>query len=197
MSTEEKTDFSEGQEQEEEVRKAASSEHQAVQNLPEPVEDFLRNFLHRWGLSRTLSSFEVEWYGSARRLRSDASFVPDALTHRDLLLRELDSVRRDTRLLREDGLRTAESLLRLQRERDFHRLQHRRVSQQKSSLMGDRRHLEEHLESCRSALRQLEEKHQAALRDKTLLDLQGQRSKRHRAEGQNGPQPPGTKVQTL
>ncbi|XP_012732949.2 sperm-associated antigen 16 protein [Fundulus heteroclitus] len=149
-----------------------------IQNIPETVEDFLRNFLGRLGLTRTLSSFQVERYHSAETCR----FIPDALTHGQMLQEELDAVRRDTELLGKEVLEAEQSLVRMRRERDFHRLQHRRVSAQKESLAEDRKQLQEHLENCEAALKQLEEKHRAALRTKALLGLQRER-------GQHLPEP--------
>lgn len=166
---------------------AASSGRQAVQNLPEPVEDFLRNFLRRSGLNRTLSSFETEWYrsGKVRRLH-DASFLLDAQTQREVLLRELDSVRQDTQLLREEVLRTAQTLVRVQREMDFHRLQHYQVTGQNQYLTENRKQLKAHLESCKSAVTHLE-----VLRDRNVLRVQRHRSKQnqdqHRGQVQTAP----------
>ncbi|KAM9323052.1 sperm-associated antigen 16 protein-like [Pholidichthys leucotaenia] len=149
-----------------------------ISPTPEPVDDFLRNFLRRLGLSRTLSSFEAEWYGSAQKhLKENLSstevpFIPDALTHQQLLLSELDTVRRETEELREEVLAARESLVRVQRERDFHRLQYGRVSEEKNQLIKDLKELRKHLGSYEPAMRQLDDKCQATLRQKTLISLQ-------------------------
>lgn len=158
----------------------------AITQIPETVDDFLRNFLRRAGLSWTLSSFETEWYGSVQKLLTETRttaetettgilFIPDALTHRRLLQTELDSVRGETDELRQEVLETAESLVLMQREGCFHRLQSRRVAEQKNALIKDLKQLKEHLESYEPVLRQLNEKYHAALRQKTLLTLQKDR----------------------
>ncbi|KAF1377162.1 hypothetical protein PFLUV_G00197730 [Perca fluviatilis] len=159
--------------------KPGPPERQSVAEIPETVDDFLRNFLRRAGLSRTLNRFEAEWYGSAQRLLPAAatcfSFVPDALTHGQLLRSELETVRRDTDLLRQEVLAAGEALVRTQRERDFHRLQYRRVAGDKNRLIEDFKELKKHLESYEPALRQLEDKYQAALRHKMLIGLKKDR----------------------
>ncbi|XP_041825761.1 sperm-associated antigen 16 protein-like [Melanotaenia boesemani] len=176
---------------EEAVKEAASSavsrrkplEQQIILHIPEAVDDFLRNFLRKAGLSRTLSSFEAEWYVSAQRLLQETLptaapgtfFISDANTHRHLLQMELDSVRRDTDLFRREAMAAAESLVRMQRERDFHRLQYGCVAQQKSKLLNDYKQLKNHLQSYEPVLRQVEDKYQAALRQKTLISLQKDR----------------------
>ncbi|XP_054469027.1 sperm-associated antigen 16 protein [Anoplopoma fimbria] len=164
-------------------RTPAPSRRQMFPDIPEAVDDFLRNFLRRAGLRRTLNVFEVEWYGSAQKLLAEplrtawtaASFIPDALTHRQLLRRELETVRRETDLLRQDVLSAGESLGRMQRERDFHRLQYRRVAAEKNRMIEDFKRLRRHLESYEPALRQLEDKYQAALRQNMLISLEKDR----------------------
>ncbi|XP_037339726.2 sperm-associated antigen 16 protein [Pungitius pungitius] len=176
---------------EEEMREAALSaisirtptpSKQIVPKTPEAVDDFLRNFLRRAGLNQTLNVFEPEWYGSAQKLLSETLrtswtgvFIPDALTHRQLLQRELETVRMETDRLRRDVLVAGESLVRTQRERDFHRLQHRRVAEEKNRLIKDFKQLKKHLESYEPVLRQLEDKYQAALREKSLITLEKDR----------------------
>lgn len=146
-------------------------EHPIIsRNIPEPVEDFLRNSLRRLGLSRTLSCFEAEWY------RSVPTFIPDAPSHRRLLQVELQRLRGDAERLREEALEAASSLARSRRERDFHRLQHRRLSERKDGLEEARRQLQEHLEESEEALGRLEEKQRAALRSRTLLGLRREKA---------------------
>lgn len=105
--------------------------------IPEVVDDFLRNFLRKVGLTRTLMSFEAEWYGSAQRRLAESLgmaasgrvlFIPDALTFRQLLYGELQRACADTHLLKHDVLVAGERLAKVQRERSFHRLLYRQVS---------------------------------------------------------------------
>lgn len=167
-------------------RNSEPPEAKTLTGTPEAVDDFLRNFLRRAGLVRTVSRFEVEWYGSAlKRLTETLNiataaspalfFIPDALTHRRLLQNALARVRAETELLREEVLAAGASLVRMQRERDFHRLQYQRVSEDKNKLIEDFKHLTKHLESYEPALRQLEDKYQTAVRQKTLLSLHRER----------------------
>jgi len=167
-------------------RKLKPPDQQIILNIPETVDDFLRNFLRRAGLNRTLSCFEAEWYGSTQKLLAETLsttetaetgifFIPDAVTHGQFLQHELDSVHRETEQLRQEVLAAAENLVRMQRERDFHRLQYQRVAEQKNKLVNDFRQLREHLQSYKLVLRQLEVKYQTALRQKRLVSLQKDR----------------------
>ncbi|KAM6975673.1 sperm-associated antigen 16 protein [Tautogolabrus adspersus] len=166
-------------------RKCEPPKLQIIPKIPEAVDDFLRNFLRKLGMSRTLSSFEAEWYASAQKLQTESlrmtsagvSFIPDALTHRQLLHSELQEVHRETDLLREEVLAAGERLVRMQRETDFHRLQYRRVQEEKNRLIKDFKKLKKHLESYEPALKQLDEKYQTALSKKMLISLEKERVK--------------------
>lgn len=157
--------------------KPGPSKQQTILIIPEAVDDFLRNFLWRTSLSRTLNSFESEWYNSAQKLMSESVAsagmfpFPDALTHRQLLQNELETVHRETELIRPDVLVTGNSLLRMQRERDFHRLQYRQVAEEKNRLIEDFKRLKIHLQSYEPALKQLKDEYQAALRHKMLISM--------------------------
>ena len=187
--TEEEGRSNEEKDLEEEMTEAASStetrgkpgpsKQQIILIIPEAVDDFLRNFLRRTSLSRTLNSFESEWYNSAQKLLSEnmtkaatgVFLIPDALTHRQLLQNELETVHRETELIRPEVLVTGNSLLRMQRERDFHRLRYRQVAEEKNRLIEDFKRLKIHLQSYEPAVKQLKDEYQAALRHKMLISL--------------------------
>ncbi|XP_076613593.1 uncharacterized protein spag16 [Chaetodon auriga] len=162
------------------TRKHGAFKQQIMPKIPEAVDDFLRNFLRRAGLSRTLNSFEIEWYSGPvqKILRETVTmaatgifFIPDALTHRQLLQSELETIHRQTDMLRQEVLLAGENLVKMQRERDFHRQQYRRVAEDKNRLIKDFKQLKKHLESYEPVLRQLDNKYQAALRQKMLISL--------------------------
>lgn len=156
---------------------------QIITKIPEVVDDFLRNFLRRAGLSRTLRSFEAEWYSSAQILLAESLgmtatgvfFIPDALTFRQLLHSELQRVSAEKHLLRQDVLVAGDRLLKVQRERDFHRLLYRQVAEEKNRLIEEFKQFKTHLESYEPVLRRLDDKYQAALRQKMLINLKKDR----------------------
>ncbi|XP_019745970.1 sperm-associated antigen 16 protein [Hippocampus comes] len=154
-------------------------------NIPEAVDDFIRNFLQKIGLSRTLDCFEVEWYSSAQKLLTEplltappppgALVIPDALTHKQLLQSELQKVYTETNHFKEEVLSAGDSLVRLQRDRDLHRLHCQKLVADKSRLMEDIKRLKKRLAAYEPALRQLDDKYEAALRQKMLLGLESER----------------------
>lgn len=166
-------------------RKRELPTRQIVVDVPEVVDDFLRNFLRRAGLTRTCATFEAEWNSRAHRLRRQTamsatteagwSFIPDAVTHGQLLRRELDAVRRETEVLRQEALAAGEEVVRTRKERDFHRLQCRQVAEDKNRLIANLNRLKKHVQSYEPALKELNDKYQAALRRKMLLSLENDR----------------------
>lgn len=161
------------------IRNSAAFKQQIVTTIPEAVDDFLRNFLLKAGLSRTLKSFEAEWYNSALKALAECLtmastsvyFLPDALAHKQLLLSELQTVCRERDELRQEVLVAGDSLVRMRRERDFHWLQYQRVAEDKNGLISNLKQLKKHLESYEPVLRQLDDKYQAAVRRKMLISL--------------------------
>nr|XP_061837039.1 sperm-associated antigen 16 protein-like [Nerophis lumbriciformis] len=154
-------------------------------NIPETVDDFLRNFLRRLGMSRTLDSFEAEWYGFAHKVLTGPLItapaapgvlvLPDAATHQRRLRSELDKVLGETNALKEEVLSAGDKLVRVQRDRDLHLLHHRRFVDDKKRLLEDIKRLKKRLESYEPALRRLDDKYQATMRQKMLLSLESQR----------------------
>ena len=101
-----------------------------TQVRPEVVDDFIRNFLIKVGMSRTLDNFNSEWYdlqqkGKLAEVYTDT--VPDIyVRNQDLdervvaLQQQLDKMR----IITEKAQGTWDKF---RKERDFHRMHHRRV----------------------------------------------------------------------
>ncbi|XP_070588318.1 sperm-associated antigen 16 protein isoform X24 [Erythrolamprus reginae] len=65
-----------------------------------------------------------------------------------------------------------DALLKMQRERDFHRMHHKRVVQEKNRLINDIKRLKTHYALYEPMLRQLNEKYEILLREKMLTSLE-------------------------
>jgi chromosome segregation ATPase len=60
----------------------------------------------------------------------------------------------------------------LRKERDFHRMHHKRVVQEKAKLISDIKKLKKHYEHYEPALKQLQTKYEAAMKEKMLTKLE-------------------------
>lgn len=157
------------------------------------VDDFVRNLLGRFGLSRTLRSFESEWYDSAQKQMVQGlqiADLPDALKHHQLLQRELQKASSETERLSEEVLDVAKGFMMLQREKDFHQLQYRQDFNQKTMLLEDISLLKKHIAPYELALQQIENKHQAALKQKMLISIEKDRIQASKGQRMNQRKPP-------
>nr|XP_042715501.1 sperm-associated antigen 16 protein [Chrysemys picta bellii] len=158
-----------------------TSKH-SVSEIPEVVDDFLCNFLVRMGMVRTLDCFQTEWYELMQKgaiERKDIGFVPDMYTYNQHLEMENRRLKKELENYKLAASKAKEALQKIQKERDFHRMHHKRVVQEKNRLISDIKRLKAHYASYEPMLKQLTEKYQTILRQKMLTNLE-----RDRAVGQ-------------
>lgn len=68
-----------------------------------------------------------------------------------------------------------ETYVQLRKERDYHRMHHKRVVQEKNRLITDLRRLREHYSCYEPALRTLKHKYETAMKEKMLTKLERDR----------------------
>uniref|UniRef100_A0A2K6NPC8 Sperm associated antigen 16 n=1 Tax=Rhinopithecus roxellana TaxID=61622 RepID=A0A2K6NPC8_RHIRO len=142
---------------------------------PEVIEDFLCNFLIKMGMTRTLDCFQSEWYELIQKgvteLRTVGN-VPDVYTQIMLLENENKNLKKDLKHYKQAADKAREDLLKIQKERDFHRMHHKRIVQEKKKLISDLKGLKLHYASYEPTIRVLHEKHHTLLREKMLTSLE-------------------------
>ncbi|CAO2624887.1 Sperm-associated antigen 16 protein [Lemmus lemmus] len=147
----------------------------------ETIEDFLCNFLIKMEMTRTLDCFQAEWYELIQKGGTDfraLGNVPDVYSQVMLLESENKILKKDLKRFKQAAERAREDLLKTQKERDFHRMHHKRIVQEKNKLISDLKGLKLHYASYEPTIRVLHEKHHALLKEKMLTSLE-----RHRAVG--------------
>uniref|UniRef100_F6QZ24 Sperm associated antigen 16 n=1 Tax=Monodelphis domestica TaxID=13616 RepID=F6QZ24_MONDO len=155
--------------------KVAIPPKQSLAEVPEVVEDFLCNFLIKMGMTRTLNCFQNEWYESIQKgtfVPPEATFVPDVYTQNLLLDSENKNLKKDLKHYKEAADKAREDLLKAQKERDFHRMHHKRIVQEKNSLISDLKGLKLHYASYEPTIRVLHDRHHILLRQKMLTSLE-------------------------
>ena len=76
-------------------------------------------------MSRTLDCFQAEWYEMEQRgLLNTVAFVPGAYTHNKFIDNELKNMQSERDSLSLAAFKAGETLVKLQKERDFQHLQH-------------------------------------------------------------------------
>lgn len=149
-----------------------------TQVRPAVVDDFLRNFLIKAGMKRTLDSFNTEWYElqAKGKLPTELSTpVPDIYLRNEDLDQTARQLREQVEKMREVASRAQATWDKFRKERDFHRMHHQRVVQEKAKLVDDIRRLKNHMRSYEPALEELKKRHEAAIKEKMLIRLERDR----------------------
>ncbi|XP_053492872.1 sperm-associated antigen 16 protein-like isoform X2 [Ictalurus furcatus] len=155
-----------------------SSSQKLRSPIPEVMDNFLRDFLMKMGMHKTLDCFQTEWFEMLHKgtLKTNrVGFIPDIYTHNQLLDNELKNIQKERDIYKQAAFQAKENIVKLQIEWDFHQLHHRHVVQERNRLIEDIQRLKEHYESYGPALKQLNEKYQTAMRQKMLVSIERDR----------------------
>eukprot|EP00294_Goniomonas_avonlea_P016044 CAMPEP_0114561352 /NCGR_PEP_ID=MMETSP0114-20121206/11957_1 /TAXON_ID=31324 /ORGANISM="Goniomonas sp, Strain m" /LENGTH=606 /DNA_ID=CAMNT_0001746979 /DNA_START=71 /DNA_END=1888 /DNA_ORIENTATION=- len=162
----------------EDAKSRARAVEPAVQKRHEVIDDFIRNFFLKMGLSKSLETFQTEWYEKVQRgeLRDeDVGIVPDIYIRNQELDNSVKALRAELDKAKEIAHKARSTWDKFRKERDFHRMHHRRVAQEKNSLVKDLRRLRTHLATYEPTLAGLEHKYQLAMKEKAISKLQSDR----------------------
>ncbi|XP_029955936.1 sperm-associated antigen 16 protein-like [Salarias fasciatus] len=145
---------------------------------PTTVLTFIRNYLSQMGMEKTLDCFQTEWTEVTEKGLVDpeqVSPVPDVYIENQHLENQLMNARREREEYRQAAAASAETLLRAQKLRDVHRLQHKRVVQEKNRLIEELRRLQLQCSNNTPAVLRMKEKCQVAL--KQVMQVASERDK--------------------
>eukprot|EP01041_Mallomonas_annulata_P012330 gene12330-25938_t len=151
-----------------------------TQVRPSVVDDFIRNFLIKAGMKKTIDSFNAEWYElqSKGKLPPEISTaVPDIYLRNEELDQQVRGLREDVDKMRQVAGKAQATWDKFRKERDFHRMHHKRVVQEKNKLINDIKRLRNHLKSYEPTIEELKKRHEAAIKEKMLIRLERDRLK--------------------
>jgi len=142
---------------------------------PEIIDDFIRNFLVQAQLTQTLDTFDSEWHEKRSRLEAipevSEQVVPDCYRQNARLMEEVAILTAELTRVR-DAARTVQGKWEnMRKQRDFHKLSHNRVMQEKGILMRDVRRLQLHATSIEPTLTELRQKYESVMKDRMLIKL--------------------------
>jgi len=149
-----------------------------VQQRPQVIDDFFRNFLLKYNLKHSLEAFQSEYYelqqcGAFKD--SELAIVPDVYSRNQGHQQEVFMLQEELQKARIIAEKAKESWDKFRKERDFHRMHHTKVVQEKNKLIVDLRRLKKHYEQYEPTLTELRHKYEAAMKDKMLLRLERDR----------------------
>lgn len=142
---------------------------------PSVIDDFIRNFLIRAGMSETLDVFNREWYQLKSEKQVCEEDVPDIYLMNQNLQRDVRELRREAEDAKKIAAKAQGTWNKFRKERDFHRMHHKRVMQEKERLIVDIKRLKKHYATFEPALKALRKKYETAMKDKMLLRLERDR----------------------
>lgn len=160
---------------------SSSSPNQNVphtQVRPAVVDDFVRNFLIKVGMARTLDAFNHEWYelvAKGKLQEEDVGVVPDIYARNEALDAQVKELRRtldETQRVTEKAKGTWDKF---RQQRDVHKMHHQRVLQEKDALAGKIRKLEKHVAAYEPLLQELRAKYENSMKEKMLMRLERDR----------------------
>lgn len=144
-------------------------------NQPQTVDDFLRNFLYQSGMTETLDCFQTEWTEMVQKGLVDAErvgVVPSVYIENQRLDSELKKAKREREEYERAASAAADTVLRVQKARDFHRMQHKRVLQEKHRLIEELRKLKVQCDNYEPVVNRMNDKYQALLKRTMLVTLE-------------------------
>jgi hypothetical protein len=158
---------------------AAAEAASGLETRATVIDDFVRNFFIRAGLLKSLESFNREWFEMRARgkLRpEDASPVPDVYVRNQGLEDVVTRLRVELKHAEEVAGKARSTWDQFRKERDFHRMHHKRVVQEKTKLLIDLKRLKRHYEAYEPTIEELKAKYESAMKEKMLMRLERDRA---------------------
>ncbi|CAF4276761.1 unnamed protein product, partial [Rotaria sp. Silwood2] len=142
---------------------------------PEAVDDFVRNFLVRMGMKKTMQQFQIEWHNlssSGRIKTNECGYLPDVVKHNEELSEKMKLLESEVDRYRKSAEKAREEFVKMKKERDYHRQHHNRIAQEKNNLVTFVKRLKFHLSTFEPQLDELKSKYDGAVREKMVYKLE-------------------------
>ena len=138
------------------------------------MDDFVRNFLVKMGMTSTLEKFEAEWYeleATGRLNMEGMPQVPDVYNTNQELNGTVMSLKRELQNAKQVAHKAQSTWDKFRKERDFHRLHHKRIGQEKNKLLDDIKKLRKHYAQYEPTIKELKRKYELAMKEKMLVRI--------------------------
>jgi len=122
--------------------------------------------------------FQREWYrltGEGKLSGLDMGSVPDIYLRNQQLADELRNMQAEMQRQQEVANKAKSTWDRFRKERDFHKMHHKRVVQEKNKLIVDLKRLKNHYSNFEPMLQMMRAKYETAMKEKMLMKLERDR----------------------
>jgi len=160
-----------------------SSSSSTVASHSTPADLWLLRKLRIWKLVKTAEMFEAEWSDLSEAgltpTVEQVGLVPSSEIFQQWIKDQARMEEMEKELDKTGNIanQARVSWEKLRRERDFHRMHHSRVLQEKEVLLRDLKRLKKQNESFEPALQAMKAKYESAMKDKMLMRLERDRAK--------------------
>jgi hypothetical protein len=144
------------------------------------TDDFIRNFLVRLSMPKTLETFQAEWYElqtKGKLKQEDFSPVPDVYIRNQELREQVASLRNELESAKHEKEQAKADREILTREIRYHKGRHRRVQDEKSEMTAKISQMKESAEEQEAKYKELAVKYENAMKEKMLIKLERDRLK--------------------
>mmetsp|Transcript_135192 Transcript_135192/g.234429 ORF Transcript_135192/g.234429 Transcript_135192/m.234429 type:complete len:580 (-) Transcript_135192:735-2474(-) len=147
-----------------------------VTKQPEVVDDFVRNYLVKAGLEKTLDIFEAEWYEKKPEIGKagmglENLLVPEVYQQNASTLEELEMIKDELQKTSAQAERGRQVWDKLKKDRDNHKMSHQRVVQEKTKLVTDIKRLQSQCAKYEPTIAEIRGKYEVCMKEKMLVRL--------------------------
>lgn len=124
---------------------------------------------------QSLDTFNTEWYSNVAKnavQKNKLEPVPDIYVKNQQLETEIHELKLECERLKNIAKTAKGTWDKFRRERDYHRMNHRRVVQEKEKLLNDIRRLERQAKLYEPQLVDLKQRYDVALKEKMMMKLE-------------------------
>jgi len=145
---------------------------------PETIDDFIRNYFAKMGFMKTLAKFQAEWFEKEQKgiiKRGDREKVRSVYLENQLMLDQLARLKHEKSQLESQIDELKPLFSKLRKEKDYHKMHHSRLEQEKSKFIHDLKVTKTHYANYPEELSKLQAKYQSAMKEKMLITLERDR----------------------
>ncbi|KAG9390198.1 WD domain G-beta repeat [Carpediemonas membranifera] len=153
-----------------------------MERKPETIDDFIRNFLSRNNMARTLELFQKEWYFSQdshgtveHAPLQDESSLRDVYAQNKALEKRITAMTKEMDRLKKDVREAARTYTALDRDKDAYSSNRSAVDQENRKLTSDMKKLETHLARYEPAVKEMKKRYVTAMKEKSVTKLERDR----------------------
>ncbi len=160
------------------IEQANEQGRNAMQKVAELPEDYVRNFMYHRGLIKALEAFQNEWYEfklTGKLRPEDTIHVSSVYKQNEKMSEMLTSMREEVEKHQHTVSDIKRNFGQLTRERDYHRMHHKRLQHEKDKLIEEVKKMAKEMEKFEPIIKQSQAKVDVLIKEKSLAMIERDR----------------------